>query len=333
MTSKKDRVDKFNPLVEMENRIYKCQVCQNELNNVPYIGEERMFGMGDKFSYFKCANCGCLQIVSVPENLDKYYPSNYFVLFLREKDLSLKSKIVNFLLKHAIVTRLGHFDLIGLLAMKYNCYYRIMYPFLNKSVCDFSSKIVDIGCGNGYFLNRLNSIGFSNLIGIDPFLESDIYYPNGVNVYKKYISELDGKYDLIMLHHSFEHMPDPISVFSHLERLLALNGTIIIRIPVIDGYAWRKYGMNWFQVDAPRHFFLHTKKSISLLAKNVGLKVVKIEFDSTDAQISNSERYLEDIALSDEYAVTETLKNAAMKKAEELNLLMDGDQACFYIKR
>lgn len=179
----------------------------------------------------------------------------------------------------------------------------------------------------------MNSIGFSNLTGADPFLESDIYYSNGVNVYKKFISELEGRYDLIMLHHSFEHMPDPISVFSHLERLLALNGTIIIRVPVVDGYAWRKYGMNWFQIDAPRHFFLHTKKSISLLAKKYGLKIVKIEFDSTEAQILNSEKYLEDISLLDEYIVAETLRNAAKKKAKELNSLMDGDQACFYIKR
>lgn len=336
MIDKKNVVEDIDQLVEEINKIHKCQVCQNELNNVSYIGEERMFGMGDKFLYFKCANCGCLQISSIPVNLDKYYPPNYYSYSLGMERKSFKSKVADYALKHAIATRLGHFDIVGILAMLYNSYYRKTYSFLNKSnksVFDFSSKILDIGCGNGLFLNQLSSIGFSNLTGADPFLESDIYYSNGVNVYKKYISELEGRYDLIMLHHSFEHMSDPISVFSHLERLLALNGTIIIRVPVVDGYAWRKYGMNWFQIDAPRHFFLHTKKSISLLAKKYGLKIVKIEFDSTEAQILDSERYLENISLLDEYIVAETLRNAAKKKANELNSLMDGDQACFYIKR
>ena len=136
-----------------------------------------------------------------------------------------------------------------------------------------------------------------------------------------------------MLHHSFEHMPDPLDVFVHLERLLAQDGTIVIRIPVVDGYAWRKYGMHWYQVDAPRHFFLHTKKSISLLARAVNLKVVKVEFDSNEAQIINSEKYLEGIALNAPYKPSCSLVKTARKKVKELNSLMDGDQACFYIKR
>ena len=64
-----------------------------------------------------------------------------------------------------------------------------------------------------FFLNYLNGLGFTNLTGIDPFLESDIYYPNGVKVLRKGISELEGTYKVIMLHHSFEHMSEPLDVF------------------------------------------------------------------------------------------------------------------------
>lgn len=313
--------------------MYKCQVCQNELNNVLYIGEERMFGMKDKFQYFKCSNCGCLQIASIPSNMNKYYPNNYYSYTTELKLKSLKSKIAHSLLKRVIAVRLGHIDFIGVLALVYNRYSHDVYPYLDKSICDFDSTILDIGCGNGFFLNYLNGLGFTNLTGIDPFLESDIYYPNGVKVLRKSISELEGTYKVIMLHHSFEHMSEPLDVFCYLNRLLETDGTLIIRIPLTDGYAWRKYGMHWYQVDAPRHFFLHTQKSISILAKSSNLKVVKVEFDSTGAQIINSEKYLNNIAFIDDFSISDEKCKAANNKANELNLLMDGDQACFYLKK
>ncbi|WP_278629788.1 class I SAM-dependent methyltransferase [Parabacteroides goldsteinii] len=265
--------------------------------------------------------------------MNKYYPNNYYSYTTELKLKSLKSKIAHSLLKRVIAVRLGHIDFIGVLALVYNRYYHDVYPYLDKSICDFDSTILDIGCGNGFFLNYLNGLGFTNLTGIDPFLESDIYYPNGVKVLRKSISELEGTYKVIMLHHSFEHMSEPLDVFCYLNRLLETDGTLIIRIPLTDGYAWRKYGMHWYQVDAPRHFFLHTQKSISILAKSSNLKVVKVEFDSTGAQIINSEKYLNNIAFIDDFSISDEKCKAANNKANELNLLMDGDQACFYLKK
>lgn len=313
--------------------MYKCGVCQNDLNNHLYIGEEKMFGMGDKFQYFKCSNCGCLQIALIPGDMKKYYPDNYYSYTADLTSKSLKSKIAQFLLKKAVSVRMGHINAIGLLALIYNRYYREQYSYLNKSVCNFDSNILDVGCGNGFLLNQMYGFGFKNLTGIDPFIEADIHYPNGINVYKKYISELEGRYDVIMLHHSFEHIPDPVDVFHHLDRLLKKEGILIIRIPLTDGYAWRKYAMNWFQVDAPRHFFLHTQKSISILAQSVNLEIVKVEFDSTGSQIINSEKYLRNITLSGDCKISDEVRKEADKKARELNLLMDGDQACFYMKK
>ena len=36
-------------------------------------------------------------------------------------------------------------------------------------------------------------------------------------------------------------------------------------IPVKSQTIWEKYGVNWSQIDAPRHFFLHTIKSFKIL--------------------------------------------------------------------
>ena len=54
-----------------------CRICGNSGNNTSYIAREMMFGFRDEFEYFQCSKCECLQIIEIPKNLHKYYPSNY----------------------------------------------------------------------------------------------------------------------------------------------------------------------------------------------------------------------------------------------------------------
>lgn len=315
-------------------KVFTCRVCKNSISNVPYIGKEMMFGLRDEFVYFKCSQCGCLQIETIPQNMDKYYPSDYYSFNLKEEHKSFKSRFADYLLNKSINVRLGKSDFLGSCALLYNNYYKNAYSYLNKGLCTFQSNILDIGCGNGFLLNRLSTWGFTELTGVDPYISEDVYYSNGVRVLKKEIKELSDSYDLIMMHHSFEHMPNPCEVFKDVSRILSKNGLLIIRIPLVDSYAWRKYGMDWYQVDAPRHFFLHTIKSVSFLAELVDLKIDKIEFDSTVSQMLNSEQYLQNVSLMNQkLSEKKSIMKVYRKKAKELNSLKDGDQACFYLKR
>lgn len=313
--------------------MYTCRICGNTQNNSLYIGKERMFGLYDEFLYFKCSDCGCLQIKDIPDDMDKYYPFDYYSYLSKDNSLSLKGRIANYLLKKALKTRLGKRNLIGDLACLYNRYYKDAYFYLDKSTCNYDSKVLDIGCGNGGLLNQMSLLGFRYLTGVDPYLEKDIHYSNGVNVLKKDMFDISSQYDLIMLHHSFEHMTNPYKVFAHLHQILTDEGVVIIRIPLIDSYAWRKYNMNWFQIDAPRHFYLHSVKSISCLANKTKFVINKIDFDSSEGQFIHSEKYLRNISLYEGYDIPKDVLAAFKKKSEELNLLMDGDQACFYLKK
>ena len=49
-----------------------------------------------------------------------------------------------------------------------------------------------------------------------------------------------------MFNHSFEHMPNPLTVLQKANALLYKNKYLMIRIPVMGSYAWKKYGINWF---------------------------------------------------------------------------------------
>ena len=110
----------------------------------------------------------------------------------------------------------------------------------------------------------------------------------------------------------------------------------MIRIPTVSSYAWKYYGINWYQIDAPRHFYLHSVKSLKILAEKCGFYIDQIKYDSGPLQFSISENYKQDIPLygNDPHIQfsPEEIKSFE-KKAEELNAQNQGDQATFYLKK
>ena len=122
--------------------------------------------------------------------------------------------------------------------------------------------------------------------------------------------------------------------------MLAPNGRCLLRIPVL-GWAWEHYGVNWVQLDAPRHLFLHTTKSFRLLAASAGLDVVDIGYDSNEFQFWASELYLRNVSLSsidvDRDRPRQIFSLAELQKfrasARELNAQGRGDAAIFTLRR
>lgn len=219
-------------------------------------------------------------------------------------------------------------------------YYSFSPPVINmpKSQNESNMRILDVGCGSGKWLCEMASHGHRQLEGCDPFIENDITYQNGVKIYKRSIHMMEGAYDLICMNDSFEHMTDPNEVMAKLCKLLAPEGLVIIKLPVFPNIAYDLLGSNWYQLDAPRHFFLHTKESMEYLAEKHGLKIVKREYDSTMGQIVIS--YLYSLGYTYYEQTTEIMNQhfnsaafAAIKKStEEANRNEYGDHAIFYLQ-
>lgn len=315
--------------------LYTCGVCGNDKNNVPFTAKEMMFGLRHTFDYFKCAQCGCLQIAAIPTDMNLYYPENYYSLqpAFQQGKKKLRSKIADFLVNQSISYQIGNCNIAGWLAQQYNPgHYKDPILWMDKRM-NKMARVLDIGCGSGSLLRRMKAAGFKNLTGIDPYLSVDVQ-EEGLSIYSKDITTLEGEYDYIMLHHSFEHMSNPHQVFAKLNSLLAKGGTALIRIPVVDSYAWRKYGMDWFQVDAPRHFFLHTVKSLNYLAQKYEFSIEHVFYDSLAYQISISEKYIRDIPFFDKTELFSPKETKLLKEiADRLNNALDGDRACFYLKK
>lgn len=311
-----------------------CLICENADDNRRHQAREMMFGFRDPFTYLECGRCGCLQLLDPPSDLAKYYPPHYYSF---QKHGPLKTKLRQQWAAHTL--RGGH--PLGWLVRQLHGDHDSMQA-VRRARLDPAARILDVGCGQGHLLQDLQHLGFKSLAGADPFIAEEVRLPGGLVIHKRALADLAGVFDVIMLHHSFEHMDQPAEVMCQLSRLLAPEGLVMIRIPVAGSFAWRHYGVNWVNLDAPRHFFLHTPRSIELLAARAGLRVTETFFEGNEGQFTGSEDYVRDLPLcrprSRGMALREALtgwrrRGELRARAEELNRKGEGDWAGFHLRR
>jgi SAM-dependent methyltransferase len=316
----------------MNSTISLCKICLNVAGNTTHTAREMMFGTRDEFKYIECAKCGCLFIKDIPEDLSQYYTSGYYSMNLKRIDL-LKFYFGALILRFC----LPFSQLRAILSRLYNI---SKFEWLLDYSFKKNLRILDVGCGVGKLLLILRHLGFSQLTGVDPFITQDTFYRNGVSILKKELVDLKGQFDFIMLHHSFEHLPDPFSALQELNRLLCPGGIVLIRMPVSQTYAWKRYGTKWAQMDAPRHLFLYSVESFKILADKTGFKIDKLRFDSSAFQIWGSEQSAKNIALMEKLSYKVSPKKSIFSNkdirgfgnhARQLNDNKNGDQACFYL--
>ncbi|MFW6225303.1 MAG: class I SAM-dependent methyltransferase [Bacteroidota bacterium] len=313
----------------------ECRICGNSQNNTPYTIKEMMYGLKDDFDYFQCSNCECLQINETPSDLEKYYPARYysFTPFNEKKYQGINGLVKKTKFSSVIFAQTAFQKLLKKLFFKNHV--------LNELIISKESRILDVGSGNGAkFLYPLAKLGFLHVLGCDPFLENSIHYENGLKIKKADIFQIEGKWDIITFHHSFEHTSNPVQIMQKVSSLLAEQGTCMIRIPTVSSFAWQHYQAHWFQLDAPRHLYLHSTRSMEILAEKAGLEIVKIVYDSTYKQFEESEKYKKDIALRtprprgiSNFIKRKIRKAKYRKKAAQLNEQKRGDQAAFFLQK
>lgn len=202
-------------------------------------------------------------------------------------------------------------------------------------------RILDVGCGRGELLSILHRAGVGELAGIDPYLPADVEVVPGLWVRKLALEQLSGEYDLIMLHHVFEHVEAGRELLAGARARLSAEGKILLRFPTPESDAWERYRENWVQLDAPRHLFLHTRKSLGILAAENGLVVERSWCDSGEFQFWASELYEKGLSLMDERGemrnpekyFTKAQMKKSKEKAERANARGRGDQLAVVLGR
>jgi SAM-dependent methyltransferase len=263
-----------------------------------------MFGTRDEFHYFECGCCGCLQLVDPPADLARYYPAEKYYSFREDVRWPQPRNPLRRWLKRrrdaaVLFGRQGPFGWIA--ALRPNPGLDDLRQWLAATgVRSFDASILDVGCGRGRLLHRLASLGFRSLRGVDPFLPAD-QVQGSVRITAGPLDALrDETFDLIMFHHSLEHMADPVQPLRQAASLLNDAGTCLVRLPLASQGPWRRYGTCWCDLDAPRHFFLHTETSLELAARAAGLHLRHVQYESDPFSYGVSEMYRRGIPLYDE---------------------------------
>ena len=294
-----------------------CPFCKSS-SHVEHQAREMMFGMRQKFIYLECSACGVLRLANPPQNLSDYYPKGYY----------------SFATTNGLSGNLKQFCLsLGRLGLR-----RLIHSVLPMSLVDLiyrlemtpDMNILDVGGGNGKQAKELRYAGFPGSLCIDPFASQESAYCRKIT-----LSEVEGRWDRIMFHHSFEHIEDQLGTLVEVRKKLSPKGVCMIRVPVAT-WAWRHYGVDWVQLDAPRHMCIHTPASMRMAAQLAGLNVRQIKYDSGILQFWGSELYRRDIPLAEgernlsKYFDAKTMKKYA-EEAKALNASGQGDQAAFII--
>ena len=307
-----------------------CRICNTAADHPAYRVREWMLGTGEPFEYFQCERCHCLQIAEIPADMGRYYPKDYYSFSTTSRDKTDNPAVRWF---RKIRNRSSASDTgTGSLVIRSLFPNKKLLPLRGLGL-DRDSRILDVGCGSGWRLYALREAGFLNTLGVDPYLENDLAYANGLQVLKRTVAEVTGEWDVVMFHHSLEHIPDQVAALRAAAGLLRPGGTCLIRVPVASSYAWEAYREHWYQIDAPRHFYLHSYESMRLLAGRSGLVLRSTECDSTLDQFRTSELYKRGLRSFKEAGFTRSQKNDWKRRAAELNREGRGDQAVFYLER
>lgn len=307
-----------------------CRVCGNQDGNRAFVAREAMFASGEAFDYLECGGCGCLQIAEIPDDLGRHYPDRYYSFdrsaaagSRRLLRVARRFRLLDATGSRGVGAAIGR-AIAGRVAAPHYA------SWLRTAGAGTRSRILDLGCGGGTLIAQMHADGCRHVSGADPFIESDLDVAPGVTVRKADAHDLTGTYDVVMAHHSFEHVVDPGATLTAMAALLAPGGTMLIRIPVV-GWAWREYGTDWVGLDAPRHLHVHTERSMEVLAAAAGLVVTAVEYDSTDLQFRGSELYRRGLPLDAPAPFTAEQIAAWRAQADALNATGDGDAAAFWL--
>lgn len=289
------------------NPPYRCEICDSEHLSQLHSGE-MMFGGSESFLYLKCKNCETTYQAQKLEDYSKYYPKSYYSFQYQEpktwsgKIRRLKRRLRNqyYYLNKGLIGRL--------LALARPCPTNHLSRHVHLRM---NMSILEIGCGSGEMLHELGDLGVSRLTGVDPFIDREIHFDNGVNIYRCATENLtdkfrDQKFDLIIFNHSLEHSLTPVSDLKIARLLLSEAGEILIRIPVSGSTIADEYRNHWWALDAPRHIYIFSKKSIPLIAGMSGLVVCRTHDEGTIDDYVASEQHRRGICLLSEQSYVTT---------------------------
>ncbi len=297
------RGDAARPLdpVQAGEPVSACPACGVVGPHGRYVLREMMFGLREPFDYLLCRACGTIRIATVPGDLGRHYPPQYHSGALDEEMRPDRAAIRRLMVRLRVAPMLfGHGHRGARLIRN-----RVPLPVGSKrwlpvirewGLTSFDGRVLDVGCGPvPTRLVALRALGFTRLQGVEPFIDHDVTV-EGVPVRRGTIRDVTGRCQAIMFHHSLEHVPDPEADLRAAARLIGDRGRVIVRTPVMGSALWERFGVNWWELDPPRHLFVFSRAGLVEMAARVGLELEGSIQETAHREFIGSAQYERDIA-------------------------------------
>ncbi|MEG1587033.1 MAG: class I SAM-dependent methyltransferase [Bacteroidales bacterium] len=234
----------------------ECPLCgQNEPKNVMSCTDH--YASGESYQLVRCSKCGFLFTLDFPDETEigRYYETPAYV---SHSDT-----------RKGLMNKVYHLVRSYMLGQKAS-----MTEALNQNK---KGRILDIGCGTGYFLNAMQKRGW-NTLGVEKSetaaRSAEKHFGLSVLSDLKNVPVGD-TFDVISLWHVMEHLQDLPAVFSRLRELLKKEGCLIIALPNSESYDAEYYGKFWGAYDVPRHLWHFSPDTFSQLAQREGFRIEK----------------------------------------------------------
>lgn len=146
-------------------------------------------------------------------------------------------------------------------------------------VCSYSNLnvtdmcVLEIGCTSGGILRYFRDQGVDKVTGVDPE-KKYVNYANsisGIKVHggflREFIENSNEKFNVIILRHVLEHMPDPLINLAYIRSLLSDNGFLYVETPSLYSMGIDKKWKENFIHEHPIIFSNQTLKYILLKSK------------------------------------------------------------------
>jgi SAM-dependent methyltransferase len=130
------------------------------------------------------------------------------------------------------------------------------------------SRVLDFGCGDGKFLDRLQDRGWKTF-GIEP--STDFAFSRHEQLREP---PADGRFSLVILHHVLEHIPEPLTLLKQLAASLEVGGTLFVSIPSVDNLP--QHQDLKYCIDGRHHIVAFSERCLSELLGRAGLSLAAL---------------------------------------------------------
>lgn len=236
-----------------------CPVCDGSDNTLILKAKDYRFGLtGDIFNIVKCNVCDFTFLNPRPHEavIQKYYPQGF----------NRQDRSFSYLILKPFFT-LAQRNTLRLLK-KYKQ----------------GGKILDIGCGNGEFIQYLYLNGYG-VYGIEQNSGAKEYACRLIKdkILYKDIQQCNFEpesFDIVTMLQSLEHIYDLNNLFKEVHRILKRDGILYICAPDINFYEYFLFGKYAYNLEVPRHLYFFNRKTVSKMLLKYGFIVKTITGDS-----------------------------------------------------